>query len=98
MSATLLITISGRDNPGLTHAFAGVLAETRATLLDIGQAVIHDVLVMGMMVSVETLHVSAVENAVRRKASELGVEARTALLSETEQRDWVARHRWFRSA
>jgi phosphoserine phosphatase len=41
--------------------------------------------------------VSAVENAVRRKASELGVEARTALLSETEQRDWVTRqhHRRF---
>jgi phosphoserine phosphatase len=97
MSATLLITISGRDHPGLTHAFAGVLAEARATLLDIGQAVIHNVLVMGIMVSVETLHVSAVENAVRRKASELGVEARTALLSETEQRDWVTRqhHRRF---
>ncbi|HET9791166.1 MAG TPA: phosphoserine phosphatase SerB [Candidatus Angelobacter sp.] len=97
MPATLLITISGRDNPGLTHAFAGVLAEASATVLDIGQAVIHDVLVMGMMVSVETPHVSAVENAVRRKASELGVEARTALLSETEQRDWVARqhHRRF---
>jgi phosphoserine phosphatase len=97
MSATLLITISGRDNPGLTHAFAGVLAEASATVLDIGQAVIHDVLVLGMMVSVETPHVSGVENAVRRKASEMGVEARTALLSETEQRDWVTRqhHRRF---
>ena len=97
MSSSLLITISGRDNPGLTQAFAGVVAEAGATLLDNGQAVIHDVLVMGMMVSVETVHVSAVENAVRRKASELGVEARTALLSETEQRDWVARqhHRRF---
>ncbi len=97
MSATLLITISGRDNPGLTHAFAGVLAESSATVLDIGQAVIHDVLVMGIMVSVETLNVSAVENAVRRKATELGVEARTALLSETEQRDWVTcqHHRRF---
>ncbi len=69
MSATLLITISGRDNPGLTHAFAGVLAEAGAIILDIGQAVIHDALVLGIMVSVETLHVSAVENAVRRKAS-----------------------------
>jgi phosphoserine phosphatase len=97
MSATLLITISGRDNPGLTHAFAGVLAEASATVLDIGQAVIHDVLVLGIMVSVETLHVSAMENAVRRKASELGVEARTSLLSETERRDWVTRqhHRRF---
>ncbi len=97
MSATLLITISGRDNPGLTHAFAGVLAEAGATVLDIGQAVIHDVLVLGIMVRLDSLQVSAVENAVQRKASELRVEARALVINEEEQREWVARqhHRRF---
>jgi phosphoserine phosphatase len=97
MPETLLITISGRDNPGLTHAFAGALAETGAVILDIGQAVIHNVLVLGMMVSVESVHVSAVERAVGRKAGELGVEATTLVVSEAEQRNWVTRqhHRRF---
>ncbi len=97
MSATLLITISGRDNPGLTHAFAGVLAEAGATVLDIGQAVIHDVLVLGIMVRLDSSQVSAVENAVQRKASELRVEARALVINEEEQREWVARqhHRRF---
>ncbi len=97
MSATLLITISGRDNAGLTHAFAGVLAEAGATVLDIGQAVIHDVLVLGIMVRLDSSQVSAVENAVQRKASELRVEARALVINEEEQREWVARqhHRRF---
>ena len=72
MSATLLITISGRDTPGLTHAFSGVLAEAGAIILDIGQAVIHDVLVLGIMVRVDALHVSAVENAVTPQGQRAG--------------------------
>jgi phosphoserine phosphatase len=97
MSATLLITISGHDSPGLTHAFAGVLAEAGATVLDIGQAVIHDVLVLGIMVSLDSSHVSGVANDVRRKASELGVEAHAQLINEGDQHEWVARqhHRRF---
>lgn len=97
MSVTLLITISGQDNPGLTHSFASVLAEASATVLDIGQAVIHDALVLGMMVRVDTLHVGDLELAVRRKAADLGVEARILGVSESVQTDWVARqhHRRF---
>lgn len=91
MSATLLITISGHDNPGLTHAFSSVLAEAGAIILDIGQAVIHDALVLGIMVRINALHVSAVENAMERKAADLGVEARTVVVNEAEQRDWVGR-------
>ena len=91
MSATLLITISGRDTPGLTHAFSGVLAEAGAIILDIGQAVIHDALVLGIMVRVDALHVSALESAVSRKGSQLGVEARTVVVNEAEQRTWVDR-------
>jgi phosphoserine phosphatase len=89
MPATLLITISGRDNPGLTHAFSQVLATAGAIILDIGQAVIHDALVLGIMVRVDIQNVSAVETAVRSKAAELGVEARAQKIGDAEQREWV---------
>lgn len=97
MPETLLITISGPDHSGLTHAFAEVLAEAGAVILDIGQAVIHNVLVLGIMVSVESRHVGAVETAISRKAGELGVEARTLAVDEVGQRNWVGHqhHRRF---
>jgi phosphoserine phosphatase len=91
MSATLLITISGRDNPGLTHAFSEVLGNAGAIILDIGQAVIHDALVLGIMVRVDIQSVSAVEHAVRSKAAELDVEARAQRIGDAEQREWVGR-------
>jgi len=84
MSATLLITISGRDNPGLTHAFSEVLGNAGAIILDIGQAVIHDALVLGIMVRVDIQSVSAVEHAVRSKAAELDVEARAQRIGDAE--------------
>ena len=38
----ILISISGRDRPGLTAAITEVLAKYDATILDIGQAAIHN--------------------------------------------------------
>ena len=53
MDQILLITISGHDQPGLTNAFAHALAGSGAIILDIGQAVIHDALALGLMVRVQ---------------------------------------------
>ncbi|HTC96062.1 MAG TPA: phosphoserine phosphatase SerB [Terriglobales bacterium] len=90
MTKILLITITGHDKPGLTSAFAHVLAEPKAILLDIGQAVIHDGLALGLMVRISSAaNIKAVENAILEKARELGVAARINHISEDEYRDWV---------
>lgn len=52
MSNVLLINVSGEDQPGVTNAVTETLAQFGVTLLDIGQAVIHDQLNMGILVSV----------------------------------------------
>lgn len=51
MPDVLLITISGRDRPGITTRLTGVLAGCGAQVLDIAQSVIHDQLSLGLMIA-----------------------------------------------
>lgn len=53
MKEILLINVSGDDKPGVTSAITAVLADHQATILDVGQAVIHDTLALGILVALE---------------------------------------------
>ena len=46
----LRIDITGHDHPGVTHSLTTILAKSGAPILDIGQAVIHDSLALGLLV------------------------------------------------
>jgi len=48
----LLLTLSGDDRPGVTSRVTSVLANYGASILDIGQAVIHDTLSLGILVEI----------------------------------------------
>lgn len=50
MAEIYLINITGKDRTGLVARFNGVLAEHGANVLDIGQAVIHDYISLGLLV------------------------------------------------
>jgi len=89
MSEIVLITISGKDHPGLTSAFAQVLSKSGALLLDIGQAVIHDALALGMMVLVPKADLVALQQAIEQTAIQLGVAARLTEISEDHYHDWI---------
>ena len=52
MQDVILITVSGEDKPGLSASLLGVLAEYEAKILDIGQAVIHSTLSLGILTQV----------------------------------------------
>ena len=52
MHDILLINISGPDKPGVTSTITDLLARYDVNVLDIGQAVIHDTLTLGMVVEV----------------------------------------------
>lgn len=51
-SVVYLIKVSGPDKPGITHAISTLLAKDNINVLDIGQAVIHDNLVLGLLIEV----------------------------------------------
>ena len=48
MNPILLITLSGEDQPGVTAGLTDMLSAHGANILDIGQAVIHASLTLGL--------------------------------------------------
>ncbi len=52
MSEIVLIQISGHDKPGLTSSLMGLLAQYDVDILDMGQAVIHDTLSLGILAAI----------------------------------------------
>jgi phosphoserine phosphatase len=90
MKELVLINISGKDKPGLTSSLTGILAKYNVNILDIGQAVIHDELSLGILVEVPAESESSpVLRDVLFRAYELGVNMRFSPISEGDYEHWV---------
>ena len=90
MSNVLLISVSGEDQPGVTNAVTEALAEFGVTLLDIGQAVIHDQLNMGILVSVpENTNVDDVTSEVLETLDRLNMQGLFLPISNERYENWV---------
>lgn len=86
----LHIDIAGRDHPGITHSLTGILARGDARILDVGQAVIHDALALGILVELtDEMKSSSLLTDLLLAAHELGVQIRFRAISEREYGDWV---------
>jgi phosphoserine phosphatase len=55
VSELVLITVAGQDRPGVTAAITECLSQYDVDILDIGQAVIHDSLVLGLLVNIPSV-------------------------------------------
>lgn len=90
-AGALLVRITGHDRPGLTHALASILASYDARILDVGQAVIHDGLALGILIEMtDTLRSSAILTDLLLEAHRLGVEVKFSASSSAEYEAWVA--------
>ncbi|MBI5280423.1 MAG: phosphoserine phosphatase SerB [Candidatus Solibacter usitatus] len=86
----LLIHITGHDKPGLTHSLTSILARHGVRVLDIGQAVIHDALALGILVEMtEALRSSALLTELLLAAHELGVQVKFSASTAEEYEAWV---------
>jgi len=86
----VLINITGEDRPGLTAAITGVLANNGVSILDIGQAVIHDFLSLGILVEIPgTEQASSVLKDIQQLVSALDQQVRFAPISEADYQHWV---------
>jgi phosphoserine phosphatase len=86
----LLISISGEDRSGLTAGIAAILAGYSVNVLDIGQAVIHATLSMGVLVEVpEGADSPGMAEAISRYARDCGMQARITPVSADSYADWV---------
>lgn len=91
MNQILLITISGEDQAGVTAGLAALLSEHAANILDIGQAVIHATLSLGLLVELpESCVCAQVEDAVRSFAMQRDLRVVTSVVSSESYSDWVA--------
>ncbi len=89
-SSALLIHITGQDKPGLTHSLASILARYDARILDIGQAVIHDGLALGILVEMpEALRSSALLTDLLLEGHRLGVQVKFSASTADEYDAWV---------
>jgi len=72
---TLLITVTGRDRPGVTSRLFSVLAGHQLSVLDVEQVVIRGRLVLGVLLSCgDTPDLTAIHRQVTAVAADLGLE------------------------
>lgn len=91
MIEIIQVNISGEDKPGLTAALTGILAKYDASILDIGQANIHQSLTMGILFKTTTEQSGFIMKDLLFKASELGVQIRFTPVDEESYSAWVSR-------
>jgi phosphoserine phosphatase len=73
---TLLITVTGRDRPGVTSRLFSVLAAHGLSVLDVEQVVIRGRLVLGVLLSYDSApDLTAIHRQVTGMAADLGLEA-----------------------
>ncbi len=90
MSELILITLSGQDKPAVTSAVTKILAEHNANILDIGQAVIHDNLSLGILVEIpEERDSSPVVKNILYRMHEIGMQVRFQPITEASYDEWV---------
>lgn len=85
----ILIRITGEDRPGLTASVTEILAKYDATILDIGQADIHNTLSLGILCMTEEQLSGFMMKELLFKASSLGVTIRFYPITEEEYESWV---------
>ena len=89
-SEIVLISISGIDRPGITNRLTTILASHDARILDIGQAVIHRSLALGILVQLPAgSEASAVVKDVLFAAHEMSLQVDFSPVSESDYDNWV---------
>jgi len=91
MTDTILIHFSGRDRPGLTAELTSMLASYDTCVLDIGQAVVHETLSLGLLVELpqgENSH--GVQDALVARSRELGLQVNFTPVAMADLEEWIS--------
>jgi len=90
MKEIILLNISGQDKPGVTSSITSILARFDIDILDIGQAVIHNTLSLGILIGVPArAESSSLLRDVLFKAHEMDMNIRFEPVTEDEYNSWV---------
>jgi phosphoserine phosphatase len=87
----VLITLTGPDRKGVTQAITEILAAAGLDILDIGQSVIHENLVLGMMVQLPNgQQGEQIKQQIQTRLQELSMTANFAVVDEASYQHWVS--------
>ncbi len=87
----ILLNIYGNDKPGLTSSLTQVLASYNVNILDIGQAVIHENLDLGILFEVpRESESSPILKDLLFKGYELGIKVKFTPIGENDYHHWVS--------
>jgi phosphoserine phosphatase len=91
MNETILIHFSGRDRPGLTAELTAILASYDTCVLDIGQAVVHETLSLGLLVDVPRGESSrGLQETLVARSKELGLRINFTPIARTDLDEWIS--------
>lgn len=90
-SEIILLNLSGEDKPGVTATLTNILSSYDADILDIGQAVIHNTLALGILFRMpENKDSAPILKEILFKAYEFGVTAKFTPVNANTYDLWVA--------
>ena len=91
MNENILIHFSGQDRPGLVAELTAVLASYNASVLDIGQAVVHETLALGVLVEIPIDQNSFdIKGALLEKSKALQLQIKFRTIAKADLDDWIS--------
>ncbi len=90
MNKLYLINVSGQDRPGVTASLTKILATDQAQVLDIGQAVIHDSLSLGILVLAGSgCDANSLLTNIEQFSQQLDIQVSVQPIAERDYDQWV---------
>lgn len=87
---TILVHFAGPDRSGVLAEIAGMLAGHGVTLLDIGQAVVHETLALGILCALpQGTSLVSFRRELRSRARAIGLEVRFTTVPRASLQHWV---------
>jgi phosphoserine phosphatase len=91
MHETILIHFSGRDRSGLTAGLTAILASYDTCVLDIGQAVVHETLSLGLLVDIPRGESSrGLQETLVARSKELGLQVNFTSIAKADLDEWIS--------
>ena len=93
MKTIFLLTIAGENRPGICTQITAVLAENNVSILDIGQAVIHDTLSLGLLMGLpRDQSIEVVMSRIEHSLSHCDIRLKYSEVNEKDYTNWVDGH------
>ncbi len=87
----ILISLQGEDKPGLTSEMTRILSEHNVDILDIGQAVIHNDLSLGILINItdQSEDSASILKDLLFKAYSMGLNIKFRPIAPNDYEEWV---------